>query len=132
MFDSKAWAKFARDIWFIEVTLCWEWVGDRRDRYGNFRYQGKSTAAHRWSYETFVGSIPEGLELDHTCENRLCVNPHHLEPVTHLENMQRHFRPIQERTHCKRGHPWAGNTFYNKNSHNRRCRACDRLRRSKG
>jgi hypothetical protein len=50
---------------------------------------GRQVKAHRAYYEYFVGPVPEGLELDHLCENRWCVNPGHLEPVTHTENIRR-------------------------------------------
>jgi hypothetical protein len=45
--------------------------------------------AHRVAYEQFVGTVPDGLELDHLCENKACVNPGHLEPVTRSENVRR-------------------------------------------
>lgn len=69
---------------------CWIWVGAYYPRgYGQF-YDGKGgSSAHRWSYKQFKGEIPEGLELDHLCRTPCCVNPDHLEPVTHLENMRR-------------------------------------------
>jgi hypothetical protein len=45
--------------------------------------------AHKFAYETLVGLVPQGLELDHLCRNTSCVNPDHLEPITHEENMRR-------------------------------------------
>lgn len=69
---------------------CWLWIG-RRDRYGygKFRVDGVERTAHRVVYEHLVGPVPDDLELDHLCRIRLCVNPAHLEPVTHLENTRR-------------------------------------------
>lgn len=73
---------------------CWIWLGKRdRDGYGEIRISqgGRKfhARAHRASYETYVGPIPDGLEIDHLCGNTSCVNPRHLEPVTHAENMRR-------------------------------------------
>lgn len=72
---------------------CWLWTGARFfNGYGQFRGGGGGSArvrAHRWSYEYHVGPIPEGLQLDHLCRIRHCVNPAHLEPVTQAENNRR-------------------------------------------
>jgi hypothetical protein len=70
---------------------CWLWTGGTSNAgYGHFhptKRQGKG--AHRVAYELVRGPIPEGLELDHLCRVVTCVNPDHLEPVTHAENMRR-------------------------------------------
>lgn len=84
---------------------CWNWTGSGHGggrRYGGLTVAGRRRYAHAVAYETFVGPIPEGLELDHLCRNRWCVNPGHLEPVTHAENMRR--SGPARRTHCLRGH----------------------------
>jgi len=69
-----------------EVTGCWNWTGFL-DWHGYPRID--SRAAHRISYELFVGKIPEGLSIDHLCSTPRCVNPQHLEPVTNAENQRR-------------------------------------------
>lgn len=69
---------------------CWLWTGAlNTDGYGCFRYEEVARGAHRVAYATFVGPIPEGLELDHLCGVRRCCNPLHLEPVTRTENIRR-------------------------------------------
>lgn len=109
---------------------CWEWAGSRSDTgYGNMQVgSGKVRNAHRLSYEMFIGPVPDGLELDHLCRNRGCVNPAHLEPVTRTTNILRGNGPAirKARTHCKNGHPFdAENTIL---APHRICRACKNQR----
>lgn len=73
----------------IQNSGCWAWKGSLVGGYGSFFANKRVVKAHRWSYEQFVGPIPDGLELDHLCRNTCCVNPAHLEPVTHAENVRR-------------------------------------------
>lgn len=128
---------------------CWPWLGtlhsSGRTGYG---WTGKELA-HRQAYRYAVGSIPAGHELDHTCHtaaalagecegnacaHRLCVNPAHLEPVTHRENALRGMAPgsITFRTNeCQRGHRLEGaNLYVVPRTGARRCLACVALRRS--
>lgn len=63
--------------------------GSLSDGYGQLWHGGKKWMAHRWSYEHFVGPIPDGSQIDHLCRNRKCCNPEHLEPISHDENMRR-------------------------------------------
>lgn len=69
---------------------CWNWTGALAKGYGRINCAGDKWLAHRWSYEHHVGPIPEGLDIDHLCENTRCVNPEHLEPVTGAENTRRY------------------------------------------
>lgn len=62
--------------------------------------------AHRVVFEHFRGAITDGLEIDHLCQRRNCINPAHLEPVTHAENLRRASdRLWATRETCARGHP---------------------------
>jgi len=69
---------------------CWPWTGASHSRgYGSAYKDGRVTTAHRVAYELAVGPIPEGLEIDHLCRNKLCQNPAHLEAVTRAVNLAR-------------------------------------------
>jgi hypothetical protein len=107
---------------------CWLWAGYVNERgYARLTYRGKIYRAHRFSYEAFVGEIPEGLVLDHLCRERSCVNPEHLEAVTNKENILRGVGPSAKnakKTHCPRGHEYA----YTDKTGSRVCRECERIR----
>lgn len=78
----------------LHLGPCWVWKGAKtRDRYASIRWQGRTRPGHVVSYEIHVGPVPAGLELDHLCRVRGCVNPEHLEPVTRQENVIRGDRP---------------------------------------
>lgn len=108
---------------------CWEWTAHvGRGGYGRFWPTGRVGAmAHRFAYELLVGPIPSGLDLDHLCKNRKCVNPEDLEPVTRRVNCQRgglgavSGARMRARTHCPYRHPLDGRT---KNGW-RFCRTCN-------
>lgn len=69
---------------------CWFWTGrTNRNGYGRVRLGKREPVAHRAMYEALVGPIPKGLVLDHICLRHHCINPSHLEPVTHAENTRR-------------------------------------------
>ena len=107
---------------------CWRWTGAMmRNGYGQLGVGGKHFAAHRYCYEHYRGQIPPGLDLDHLCRNRWCVNPDHLEPVTRSENLKRGIKRGEHnraKTHCPQGHPFSGNNLYIHPSGRRCCRRC--------
>lgn len=127
---------------------CWEWTAGC-DPMGYAKInntEGGSCLVHVWSYEHFVGPIPDGHEIDHTCHDpsvcapgtscphRRCCNPDHLEAVTHKVNTLRggSFAAVNARkTHCPRGHPYdeTNTRWYDGR---RYCRACARARRALG
>ncbi len=119
---------------------CWLWTGYLSNGYGHFwGINNKWNQAHRFAYEQLVGKIPKGMDLDHLCRIRNCVNPKHLEPVTRQENLKRGktggFRKNSApdwqlaKTHCPKGHPLFGdNVYYRPKPKGRVCRQCHRER----
>lgn len=104
---------------------CWEWLSWKRSGYGRFTIQRKHLQAHRYSYELFREPIPAGLQIDHLCRNKGCVNPDHLEVVTNQENSQRRTRLI---THCPKGHEYTEDNLVISHLRNgrRACKKCDK------
>jgi len=111
---QRFWEKVCPRKKCLEFTGCRDTNG-----YGTFwGDRGRMEKAHRWSYQAYVGAIPDGLEMDHLCRNRVCVHPDHLEPVTHAENMTRSMSGLAAKlrldgmTHCKRGHEFTPSNIY--------------------
>lgn len=133
--DERFWGKVNKDGHIPahrpELGPCWEWTASRPAGYGHFALNGRPVQAHRFAYEALIGPIPAGLDLDHLCRVRRCVNPAHLEPVTRGVNVLRGegLSAKQARqTHCKRGHPFdAENTHVGANG-KRYCRICQHER----
>lgn len=66
---------------------CWEWIGSKRNGYGLFSRNNKTTSAHRVSYEAHHGLIPSGMVVRHSCDNPSCINPNHLLIGTIADNV---------------------------------------------
>ena len=116
---------------------CWYWaLAYDVKGYGRAWFSGRQHKAHRLVYELLIGKIPEGLELDHLCRNRLCVNPSHLEPVSHAENVRRGKagRHHRSKTHCVNGHEYTPENTYLRPTQLkglRDCRKCRQIRTEK-
>lgn len=104
------------DIWknVIKTSICWNWIGEVNDKgYGRIQIEGRRMSAHIFFYELFNGKISNGLELDHICRVRNCVNPKHLEPVTHSENVKRAWAiRIKNTPNCPNGHAYDEKNLY--------------------
>lgn len=124
--DDKFWA-------MVEPAgplECWNWRGAvNRMGHGRFvpsGYSGRGAImAHRWSYQSLIGDVPDGLVLDHLCRNPSCVNPWHLDPVTQQVNILRGIGQAAmnaAKTHCPQGHEY---DVIDRNGY-RMCRTCKR------
>lgn len=83
--EARFWPKVQKG----ENDECWLWTGAvQRDGYAHFGYRRRTLTASRFSYELAKGPIPAGMDILHSCDNPRCVNPAHLRPGTHLDNMQ--------------------------------------------
>ncbi len=142
--EERFWAKAQPE----PNTGCWLWLGNIQPNgysYISSNNGRTNRIAHRVAYELLVGPIPEHLEIDHLCRNRECVNPQHLEAVTHSVNQKRspvvrlrlqkmaaaaldmRITNLRASSTCRRGHLWnRENTYYYPNSPRgqRGCRIC--------
>ena len=113
---------------------CWLWLGGLDTRgYSQCRFEGRTRLAYRAAYIILIGEPPRGLVLDHTCNNKICVNPEHLKPTSHQLNITRSPQTIagkfSARHACKYGHPFTEeNTAFELRSRARICITCRRLR----
>lgn len=134
--DPDGFAETADEIRFFakvqRVGECWNWTGSKHPRgYGHYRLKGRTLRAHRVMFEWFYGpEAAEGLDVDHLCRNTSCVNPVHLEAVTHAKNVKRGETgkyPYGHRTHCDKGHEFTpGNTRRRSDCNGRVCIECGR------
>lgn len=109
-------------------TGCWNWTAGLNGKgYAYFWLNGGTRQAYKVAYVWKYGLVPKGLDLDHVCLNKKCVNPDHLEAVTRKEHTHRgstlaaiNFR----KTRCLRGHPFTKENTFIKPSGARVCRTC--------
>lgn len=126
--EQRFWQKVA----LPDENGCWLWTASKcRDGYGFFsmRVNGKhkNVGAHRFSYETTRGKIPPGMTIDHLCRVTSCVNPRHLEVVTQRDNGLRgnsESAKNAKKTHCPKGHEYAGSNLVYEMNRGRRIRKC--------
>lgn len=128
--SERFWSKVNR----AEPDACWLWESaTNQNGYGTFSMggrEGRPEFAHRVAWMLCMGPIPEGLVLDHLCRVPGCVNPSHLEPVTHRENCARGVAAEVNAarqlsiTHCPQGHPYDDANTYRHPQGCRKCRAC--------
>ncbi len=120
--------RFLKKILIIK-NGCWEFLYHfNQNGYGIFYFKNQTYLAHRFLYCYFNNGINNNLTLDHLCRNRACVNPNHLEQVTHRKNMIRgNCQSIvnANKMECIRGHPFDfSNTYINPCDGARQCRIC--------
>lgn len=113
-----------------KTDSCWLWIGDISAKgYGRFSRNKNRSKAHRWSYEHFIGPIPEGLTIDHLCMVKCCVNPEHLEAVTAEENTRRYLATRSDlydwsNGKCRKGHELAIVGYRERPKKGRECMGC--------
>lgn len=114
----------ARVVWRADCAVWTGWTND--DGYGYVHSDGRDQPVHRVMYQLVNGPLAAGLEIDHVCQNRACINIDHLEPVTHAENQR---RIALRQTSCRRaGHDWTDPRNVRVRPDGRRyCAECDRI-----
>lgn len=134
--NSKEMASLENRIWSkVDATGdCWEWTAGKNQGYGKVTAGKMSRLAHRVVYELLVGPIPPGMDYDHLCRNRGCVNPDHAEIVAPVINTLRGTSPAARHaraTHCLRGHRFDETNTFLDNLGRRICRTCKRAHAKK-
>jgi HNH endonuclease len=124
--EQRFWRKVAKT-----EGGCWIWLASLTGNgYGKFAAcagsrRKKWVQAHRYAYELLKGPIPEGFDLHHAvCETKRCVNPDHTVPLSHSEHCKISAQNLTNKTHCPKGHPYAGENLYLTRNGFRQCRKC--------
>lgn len=125
------WRRLSSKVKRFSNGLCHEFTGYTDSRgYGKIGIKNDVVLAHKLMWEFVNGPVPEGLELDHLCRNHSCVNPDHLEPVTHKVNVLRGVGPSAKNAKtekCAKGHEYSEeNTYVHPKLGRRVCRVCRR------
>lgn len=115
-----------RSRYVVTDSGCWRWQWQINSfGYAIIGYKGKQICAHVLSYLLHKGEIPEGFDVDHLCSNKACVNPDHLEAVTHQVNVARGSLKKRQ-SHCHRGHLLEGDNLGSSKNNLRYCKQCNR------
>lgn len=118
--------RFRTKVRVNENTGCHEWTAYvRKDGYANFRFDGGTGFAHRFSWVMHRGPIPDGMEIDHKCRVRHCVNPEHLQLVKEGFNSDQGAEHNRIKTHCPSGHEYSEENTSTSCGY-RRCLTCMR------
>lgn len=111
----------------VDANGCWIWQKScDRDGYAQMT-NGSNRRAHRVSYAEFKGEPPAGLQIDHLCRVRNCVNPEHLEAVDSRTNLMRgntQAAANAAKTECAQGHPFSAENTKITVAGRRKCRKC--------
>lgn len=112
---------------------CWSWLGWHANGYGKFDLVTNGRRHHQYAHillwEILNGPVPAGLEIDHECQHKWCINPYHHRLLTHMENSLHWKLP----THCKYNHEYLVVGYYTRNrrgASERRCKECVRQRKA--
>ena len=126
-YEELSQARFS--LYVHKTNSCWIWTGSiNKNGYGQFHYQRKTWRVHRLLYTWKKGIVPLDKELHHTCQNKICVNPDHLELINKIDHSKYHGQIREKADECPQGHQFnEKNTGRSKSG--RYCRICTNQRR---